>query len=50
MLSDKPFIHLFKTINNYYIFDVNKSKILKTDELVFKVLSNELGEKKRICY
>ncbi|EJO5348229.1 Cys-rich peptide radical SAM maturase CcpM [Clostridium botulinum] len=46
MLSDKPFIHLFKTMNNYYIFDVNKSRILKTDELTFKVLSNELNEKK----
>lgn len=47
-----PFIHKFKTKDNYYIYDVNTSEILKVDETLwdivedYKVLSkNEIVNK-----
>ena len=31
-LSNKPFIHLFRTRNQYYFYDVNKNEIVKISD------------------
>lgn len=32
MSSEKPFIHIFKTPNSYYLYDVNTNTIIKTNK------------------
>jgi uncharacterized protein len=44
MKYSKPFIHLFRTIGDYYIFDVNTTAILKIEKEVFHYLENLLGD------
>lgn len=41
MVKDKPFIHLFKTPYNYYIFDVNTNSIMDTTKEVYEALYKE---------
>lgn len=36
MIKEKPFIHLFKTIRNYYFYDVNKDTIVLIDQEVYE--------------
>lgn len=38
MISNNPFIHLFKTLGKYYVFDVNKNKILNISEDLYRGL------------
>jgi CLI_3235-class bacteriocin maturation radical SAM enzyme len=35
----KPFIYLFKTINSYYFYDVNKNETVEIDDLVYAALN-----------
>lgn len=46
MVEGKPFIHLFKAPTGFYIYDVNKNRILKTERDVFEVLMNILNSKR----
>jgi uncharacterized protein len=39
----KPFIHLFRTLNKNYVFDVNTSAILTVDKEVYLYLENLLS-------
>lgn len=43
MIKEKPFIHLFKTIRNYYFYDVNKDTIVLIDQEVYEYLKNGSG-------
>ncbi|MCX8129739.1 MAG: Cys-rich peptide radical SAM maturase CcpM [Clostridia bacterium] len=47
MNSELPFVHLFKNINEYYLYDVNKHKILNIPEEVYNLLlkQKETGDK-----
>ena len=36
----KPFIHLFKTLNRNYLYDVNKNMILEIDPEIYGELEN----------
>ncbi len=38
-IDNKPFIHLFRTVNGYYFFDVNTSSILKIPQSTYDYLS-----------
>lgn len=38
MLTEKPFIHLFKTPLGYYFFDVNTNCIIRVKEKVYNIL------------
>ena len=44
-MKSSPFIHLIKTINGYYVFDVNTNQIISVKEDTFlylqKVLNNQ---------
>lgn len=40
---DKPFIHLFSTPGGYYLYDVNKNRILKINKEIFELLSTWLA-------
>lgn len=40
-MNQKPFIHLFQTSNNFYLYDVNTDSILKIDEATYSYLKNE---------
>ncbi len=40
MIKTKPFIHLFHTQDNYYIYDVNKNIILNTKENDYELLDS----------
>ncbi len=42
MNENKPYIHLFSTILGYYIYDVNKNIIIKTDKKIYDYLQNFL--------
>jgi uncharacterized protein len=44
MTNLKPFVHLFKTLGNKYIFDVNTNAILKVDDDVCRYLENFIAE------
>lgn len=35
-----PFIHLFKTVHNFYLYDVNKNMILKTNKNIYEFFKN----------
>lgn len=51
MRQDKlPFIHLFRTAGNFYLYDVNTDKILQVPESVYVFLNKEqkYGEKRKI--
>ena len=39
---DKPFIHLVKTINAHYVFDVNRNEVIEVDEDVYHALDGIL--------
>lgn len=43
-ISEEPFIHLFCTSQSYYLYDVNKDKILQIPEEVYSILENKSGE------
>jgi uncharacterized protein len=44
-MQDQPAIHLFKTMNNYYIYDLNTDMIIKTNKDVYSYLNrNNLQE------
>jgi len=47
MANIKPFVHLFKTLGNNYIFDVNTNAILTVDDNVYRYLENFHGENSR---
>jgi uncharacterized protein len=38
MLNNTPYIHLFKTPDNYYIYDVNTNRILRTQKDIYEYL------------
>lgn len=38
MLSENPFYHTFKTLDGYYIYDVNRNKIIKILKPVYEIL------------
>lgn len=40
-MDNKPFIHLFKTYGNFYIYDVNKNSIIKVEKDTWKYLNND---------
>lgn len=40
MIKDKPFVKLFKTPANYYLYDVNRNSILKIDNKTYNYLVN----------
>jgi CLI_3235-class bacteriocin maturation radical SAM enzyme len=42
MIIDKPFVHLFKTVNGYYIFDVNINQIVKIKKEIYDILYQQL--------
>lgn len=39
-LSNKPFIHLFRTRNQYYFYDVNTCSIIRINETMYDILKN----------
>lgn len=44
IMSLKPFIHLFKNGENYYVYDVNKNSVLKITKHVFELLKMNLSD------
>jgi len=45
MNNFSPFIHLFKTLDNFYIYDVNTNRIIKVEEYVYHYLEYILAGK-----
>jgi uncharacterized protein len=45
MDHSEPFIHLFSTIENFYVYDVNTNRIIKAEEYVYRYLENLLAGK-----
>lgn len=43
-MPDTPLIHLMKTPYGYYFYDVNREKIIKTEQDVYEVLQNQTPE------
>lgn len=43
-MNNKPFIHTFKTSNNYYVYDVNTDKILKIPQSIYDILNDKDNE------
>lgn len=41
MTNNTPYIHLFKTCDNYYIYDVNTNTILKMQKDIFEYLTEQ---------
>lgn len=40
-----PFIHLFKSVSGYYLYDVNRDKFLEISRAVYEALESEkMGE------
>lgn len=37
-LSNKPFIHLFRTRNQYYFYDANTCSIIRINETMYDIL------------
>ena len=47
MQEKEFFIHLFRTLNSYYLYDVNLNSIIKINEITYNKLKNKqeiLGE------
>ena len=44
----KPFIHLFKTWNNYYFYDVNRNKTVLVSEKEYQYLQDIMSGKEPI--
>ncbi len=45
MIYEKPFIHLLRSPNSGYFFDVNRNEIVQVDEEVFEPLyAEQIGE------
>lgn len=40
-LSNKPFIHLFRTRNQYYFYDANTCSIIRINETMYDILKNK---------
>ncbi len=40
MIENKPFVHLFRTPGGYYIYDVNKNMIIKTQQSIWEKIRN----------
>ena len=40
-LSNKPFIHLFRTRNQYYFYDANTCSIIRINETIYDILKNK---------
>lgn len=38
MQDKKIYLHLFKTLNNYYLYDTNANSIIKVNEKVYRKL------------
>ena len=49
-MMKKPYIHLFKTPNNYYFFDVNKSEFTPISEDSFSFLSDLTRSSEDTCF
>lgn len=41
--DDGPFVHCFQTTNHHYVYDVNTSRILQVDRLVWELLQLDVG-------
>lgn len=48
MVEQKPFIKLLKVINHLYIFDVNTSKIIETNDRIYNYLDSILRDQSQL--
>ena len=46
-MRDTPYIHLFRTSEKCYMYDVNRDQIVETPESVYSDLLNDLGSEGR---
>lgn len=46
----KPWIHLFKTFDNFYFYDVNKNESIKIEESVYSYLNYMLESREHITF
>ena len=51
MIIDKPFIHLFTSLNGYYFYDVNKNQIIKINEEIYNILHHQhVSENEKVYF